>query len=83
MIALSIYFDSLCIALDNSVCWYLTSYSSDPTPLLYLFFRLFNVYAYFYLLHTIPLCGVSELLKVIRDFTSLLNPWAILVIIFG
>ena len=77
---MSIHFDSSCTALDNVFWELLTSYSSDPMPLLYLLCGSFNLFVYVSWSLTIPLCGVSEVSKVIIYLKSLLNPWVILVI---
>ena len=83
MLALFIHLESSLTALDHLVCGCLARYSSDSTPLLYLFCRLYAIFVSVSWLCTIPLCGVSGALKVIIGFTSLLNPWVILLIRSG
>ena len=65
---------------DNSVCEYLTSYSSYHMSLLYLFYRYFNRFVLISCLQKIPLCGISGVLKVTSDFMSPLNNWVIFAI---
>ena len=70
-------------ALYHSVFECLTRYSSHHMPLLYLFFRSYDICVSVSWLLTIPLCGVSGVLKVVSYFTSLMNLWVVLVIISG
>ena len=83
MFSMSIHLDSSCTMLDNSVCEFLTRYIVNTTPLLHLFYRSSVIFLYVYWLHTILLCCVSGVFKVISNFTSLLNPWVVLLIIYG
>ena len=83
MFSLSINYNSLHTALDNFFREFFKSYSSDPMPFLYLFCKFFDVFVSIYWLRTIPFCGVAGVLKVIIDFTYLLNAWIILLIRYG
>ena len=83
MVALSIHFDSSHTVFDNSGREYLTRYSSDPTPLRYLFCRNFEIFIPVSCLRKIPLCAVARLLKVVIDFTSSLNYLVLIAIRHG
>ena len=80
MFYLYIHFYNPRNALDPLVHECFTRYSSDPTPLLYLFCILYDVFASVSWLHTILLCYVAVLFKVIIEFMSSINPWVILLI---
>ena len=83
MFSLYIHFDSSCTVLDHLGREWFTSYSSNPTPLLYILCRSFDILFFVSWLHTITLWGVSRLLKVINYFIYLLNNCIMLVIICG
>ena len=81
--ALSIHLDSSCTMLDHLGHECLTRYSSNPTPLLCLFWISYDILVSLSWLLTILLCGISGVLKVISDFMSSLNTSVILLIISG
>ena len=81
MFSPSIHLYSSRTALDHLGRECFTRYIIDPYPLMYIFYRSYDILMSVSWLRTIPLCGVAGPLKIIRDFTSLLNPWGILIII--
>ena len=83
MFALYINLESLHTVLDNLVRDFFKRYISNPTSLLDLFCRSYDIFVSVYWLLKIPLWGVSGVLNEISYFTPLLNTWFIWLIIYG
>ena len=83
MFASSINLERSRTTLDHSVRECFTRYSSDPTPLLYLFCISYDNFVSISWFSAIPLSGVSVVLKVVNYFIPLLNHLVVLLIICG
>ena len=69
--------------LDHSGCEFFTRYISNPTPLLYLFHRLYDIFVSVSWLSKIPLCCVGGVFQVISDFIYSLNTLVVLLVRYG
>ena len=74
MFASFIHLEISHIALDSSGRECLKRYNTNTTPLLYLLYRLYDIFVSVSLLRTIPLCVTAGIFNFISYSISLVNP---------